>query len=234
MSDSFTSPFLPKKSGEDVDKKKKLEPNFASQLQDKKYACRLCHRSYRLLGGLVSHYESKHGSKIPEDLYAEYRGLEKIGDASPASTATASPKTESSGKYSEADEAAKNTPQPDTEVNLHIRSACNIHLLGRVVDVKEGFVKSEAVTQLLLDVSEEAADGSPSPFGKDLITVRCFGDDFSKHVKQNVADLSPNAKVLVTGNLKLNRHVDEVSRRSHAYPFVQVVRPLGSFCVIDR
>ena len=60
---------------------------------------------------------------------------------------------------------------------------------------------------------------------EDLIVVRCMGDLVPVALLRSQVHVG--STLFVTGTLRMNRNVDTASRRSHAYPYVQVVPPLG-------
>ncbi|KPA74936.1 putative mitochondrial RNA-editing complex protein MP81 [Leptomonas pyrrhocoris] len=64
----------------------------------------------------------------------------------------------------------------------------------------------------------------------ELVVVRCMGDLLPAALLHQQVHIG--ATVFVTGTLRMNRNVDTASRRSHAYPYVQVVPPLGSVRVV--
>ncbi|KAG5487943.1 hypothetical protein LSCM1_08258 [Leishmania martiniquensis] len=133
---------------------------------------------------------------------------------------------------------------------LHVRSAVNTVLIGTVRDVQEGFLGAARVLQYVLAVRHSSAESSGAVSAdatgsnaaadddadadededEDLIVVRCVGDLVpSTLLKQQVR---LGTTMFVAGSLRMNRNVDTVSRRSHAYPFVQVVPPLGCVRVL--
>lgn len=209
---------------------------------DRKFACRSCTRTFRLLDAIVTHYETAHGSKMTEDALEHYRAVAR-GEASgppPAVKVSAAPEegrasaTHPSQEYCPESVAAQQRAMPEVEVAAHIRSFSNAALMGSVVEVRHGFLGARAVTQLLLRVDEEAtasaAEASPrTAEGPELVTVRCFGEQFAVTVREGVRE---GTVVLVNGVLKMNRLVDTDSRRSHAYPYVKVMPPFGTLAVM--
>ncbi|RNF16617.1 putative RNA-editing complex protein MP81 [Trypanosoma conorhini] len=123
-------------------------------------------------------------------------------------------------------------------LQVHLRASSNAVLLGRIADVQHGFLGTTAVTQYVLEVGEEGpaagaggADAASSPATEtELIVVRCMGDNFPAALLKEQVHLG--STVLVQGTLRMNRHLDNASKRIHAYPFVQVVPPLGCVKVI--
>jgi hypothetical protein len=137
-----------------------------------------------------------------------------------------------------------------TAPHVHVRSAVNTVLVGVVRDVQEGFVGDTRVIQYVLAIQNSsgsntatgrtpaasnaaAADGGANERKEDttaaadeeLIVVRCVGDLVPATLLHQQVHLG--STLFVTGTLRMNRNVDTVSRRSHAYPYVQVVPPLG-------
>jgi len=64
----------------------------------------------------------------------------------------------------------------------------------------------------------------------EYVVVRCCGDSVPTAPLRS--QVRPGTVLFVSGLLRLNRCVDMVSHRSHAYPFVQVVPPLGTINVV--
>ncbi|RNF07364.1 putative RNA-editing complex protein MP81 [Trypanosoma rangeli] len=123
-------------------------------------------------------------------------------------------------------------------LQVHLRAGSNTVLLGRIADVQHGFLGTMAVTQYVLEVEEEGpaadagAEGTASlpATESELIVVRCMGDNFPAALLKEQVRLG--STVLVQGTLRMNRHLDNASKRIHAYPFVQVVPPLGCVKVV--
>nr|4DK3_C Chain C, RNA-editing complex protein MP81 [Trypanosoma brucei]4DK3_D Chain D, RNA-editing complex protein MP81 [Trypanosoma brucei]4DK6_C Chain C, RNA-editing complex protein MP81 [Trypanosoma brucei]4DK6_D Chain D, RNA-editing complex protein MP81 [Trypanosoma brucei]4DKA_C Chain C, RNA-editing complex protein MP81 [Trypanosoma brucei]4DKA_D Chain D, RNA-editing complex protein MP81 [Trypanosoma brucei] len=104
------------------------------------------------------------------------------------------------------------------------RAGSNALMIGRIADVQHGFLGAMTVTQYVLEV-----DGGASG-EKEFIVIRCMGDNFPASLLKDQVKLG--SRVLVQGTLRMNRHVDDVSKRLHAYPFIQVVPPLGYVKVV--
>ncbi|KAG5512116.1 hypothetical protein JKF63_07581 [Porcisia hertigi] len=140
---------------------------------------------------------------------------------------------------------------PVTEIpQVHVRSAVNTVLIGTVRDVQEGFVGATRILQYVLavrntstessgsasrgtmgsDVNAITEDEGISDAEEDLIVVRCIGDLVPVALLKQQVRLG--SILFVAGSLRMNRNVDTVSRRSHAYPYVQVVPPLGCVRVL--
>ncbi|KAF5218854.1 putative Kinetoplastid RNA editing protein 1 [Trypanosoma cruzi] len=123
-------------------------------------------------------------------------------------------------------------------LNVHVRAGSNTVLLGRIADVQHGFIGTMAVTQYVLEIDGENATSNTGDEGaelspeseKELIVIRCMGDNFPAALLKEQVRLG--STVLVQGTLRMNRHIDSASKRLHAYPFVQVVPPLGCVKVI--
>lgn len=64
---------------------------------------------------------------------------------------------------------------------------------------------------------------------EEFFVVRVTGDA----LRYVVDSVRVGHSIMVHGTLKMNRHLDDVSKRVHAYPFVQVTAPLGSIVVVD-
>ncbi|ESL10292.1 RNA-editing complex protein MP81 [Trypanosoma rangeli SC58] len=123
-------------------------------------------------------------------------------------------------------------------LQVHLRAGSNTVLLGRIADVQHGFLGTVAVTQYVLEVEEEGPAADAGAEGEaslpatesELIVVRCMGDNFPAALLKEQVRLG--STVLVQGTLRMNRHLDNASKRIHAYPFVQVVPPLGCVKVV--
>ncbi|EKF26261.1 RNA-editing complex protein MP81, putative [Trypanosoma cruzi marinkellei] len=123
-------------------------------------------------------------------------------------------------------------------LHVHVRAGSNAVLLGRIADVQHGFIGTMAVTQYVLEIDGESTTSNTGDEGaklspeseKELIVVRCMGDNFPAALLKEQVRLG--STVLVQGTLRMNRHIDSESKRLHAYPFVQVVPPLGCVKVI--
>ncbi|CAC9437933.1 Mitochondrial_protein_81 [Leishmania infantum] len=134
---------------------------------------------------------------------------------------------------------------------VHVRSAVNTVLIGTVRDVQEGFLGATRILQYVLAVRNTSAESSGcasadamgshvdasngeeegAGVDEDLIVVRCVGDLVPVALLKQQVRLG--STIFVAGSLRLNRNVDTVSRRSHAYPYVQVVPPLGCVRVLE-
>ncbi|KAK7197571.1 Mitochondrial protein 81 [Novymonas esmeraldas] len=125
---------------------------------------------------------------------------------------------------------------------VHVRAAANAVLVGTVRDMQDGFVGSTRVLQYVVAVGHPrladaagaggaaAAAETEATEAEELIVVRCLGDLVP--AAQLRQQMRLGSTVFVSGSLRMNRNVDAVSRRSHAYPFVQVVPPLGCVRVL--
>ncbi|KAG5488185.1 hypothetical protein LSCM4_08164 [Leishmania orientalis] len=133
---------------------------------------------------------------------------------------------------------------------VHVRSAVNMVLVGTVRDVQEGFLGATRILQYVLavrnTVAEAPSSASVDAIGSDaaaseeeqedadadeeLIVVRCVGDLVPVTLLAQQVRLG--STMFVAGSLRMNRNIDTVSRRSHAYPYVQVVPPLGCVRVL--
>jgi hypothetical protein len=224
----FVSPFVKNVEGPEA----KQNPTFRTNtILKRNFPCHLCGKSFRLLEALVSHYATQHMTTIPSDHLAAL----KNGGLKPASESAARSTTESLPRSSEVEQGNRSGPDTQqTESQLHMRCATSMSIVGRVESVASGYLKREAVVQLL--VSVEA--------GKEMetFTVRLFGDAFHKlysapsapgNAEERSRSILQGKFVFIEGSLKLNRHVDEVSRKAHAYPFVQVVPPFGQCVIIE-
>nr|CCD15592.1 unnamed protein product [Trypanosoma congolense IL3000] len=149
-------------------------------------------------------------------------------------------------------------PVEEEALAVHIRAGSNAVLLGRVADVQHGFLGPMNVTQYVVEVDGDDAESTIEPSTpeappntpsspvassdggvrtrgpvereKEFIVVRCMGDNFPTSLLKEQVKLG--SKVLVQGTLRMNRHIDNVSKRLHAYPFVKVVPPLGYIKVL--
>ncbi|CAJ1015701.1 hypothetical protein, conserved [Leishmania lindenbergi] len=147
--------------------------------------------------------------------------------------------------------ASDATAAEDTDVpQVHVRSAVNTVLIGTVRDVQEGFLGATRIMQYVLAVRDTTAESQGSmsademgsnvvanqeedggaDVDEDLIVVRCVGDLVPVALLKQQVRLG--STMFVAGSLRMNRNVDTVSRRSHAYPYVKVVPPLGCVRVL--
>lgn len=136
---------------------------------------------------------------------------------------------------------------------LHVRSAVNAVLVGTVRDVQEGFVGATRILQYVVAVcnpsnghhrsasaAPDTAHGAEKAAGveeegggetsEELVVVRCVGDLVPAALLRQQVRLG--STMFVSGSLRMNRNIDTVSRRSHAYPYVQVAPPLGCVRVL--
>ncbi|CCW62879.1 unnamed protein product [Phytomonas sp. EM1] len=67
---------------------------------------------------------------------------------------------------------------------------------------------------------------------EELVVVRCLNACNTLPLTLLQQQLHIGCRAYVEGVLKMNRHVDDISRRSHAYPYVRVVPPQGSIVVL--
>ncbi|CBH09378.1 RNA-editing complex protein MP81 [Trypanosoma brucei gambiense DAL972] len=149
-------------------------------------------------------------------------------------------------------------PVEQDALAVHIRAGSNALMIGRIADVQHGFLGTMTVTQYVLEVDGDerinskgvttpASACTPDPAStkaveakgeegevvepeKEFIVIRCMGDNFPASLLKDQVKLG--SRVLVQGTLRMNRHVDDVSKRLHAYPFIQVVPPLGYVKVV--
>lgn len=210
-------------------------------------ACHKCGSTYRLLDALQDHYEEAHGTEIPDNLLAKYMHNSPAselydgkytanGDGAAGTVGGASSEGNEGGGLSTSGgddgEGGLGIPTPieEKDVSLHIRSATNIVLSGPVVEVKFGYIHSHAVCQVVVRASY--ADGSVSEPDVELVTVRCFGDEYQQSGSLG-QQLVLGANVVVNGTLRLNRHMDTVSNKVHSYPFVSVASSCGCIQLVD-
>lgn len=123
------------------------------------------------------------------------------------------------------------------QVRVHTRCAANMVLVGAVRDIQEGFLGRDRVLQYVVAVRQPSIHRSGGTFEveeeeEELIVVRCLNTSHTLAINHMQRSLHVGSQVLVEGSLRMNRHPDTTSRRVHAYPFVQVVPPLGSIMVL--
>jgi hypothetical protein len=235
----------------------------------------VCQKPFRLLDALLDHLQQQHQLELTEEelcafhAYAEARRTNpflpshppQAGSSSASATgghalssekrdASHSELLEAAGIAPEDAVALPPTPVEEAALQVHLRAATNITLLGEVVDVQVGYLKSTKVTQLVVrtslttnpvvaaeshDISTQQQQQQPSNSSSsssecDFHVVRIVGDA----LKQSTEACKVGTWVTVVGQLRMNRHVDDVSRRSHAYPFVHVHAPLGTVIVCPQ
>ncbi|KAG5487169.1 hypothetical protein CUR178_08181 [Leishmania enriettii] len=187
------------------------------------------------------------GSSTDVDSDARKGGAERtaIGDCVGSSRAPPAGESPASRPSNDAT-AADSTEAPQ----VHVRSAVNMVLVGTVRDVQEGFLGATRILQYVLAVRNTLAEAPSSASvdaggsdaaaseeeqedadaNEELIVVRCVGDLVPVTLLAQQVRLG--STMFVAGSLRMNRNIDTVSRRSHAYPYVQVVPPLGCVRVL--
>lgn len=278
LKDEPLNPFLPLASmatGHDSQGLVPGSPNFTHARDARPYACHLCAKSFRLLDALVDHAEVEHDVELTQEQLEELHGaaqrrnpfivqkekgtgLAASDDGGAAAGAGAPPSGCSGEGLTETETSAlPPTPVVEADVSVHLRAVNNTTLLGEVVDVQNGFVKSSRTTQYVVRTSDmstykrrmlnamqraaptegSSADNAPSVVSDEnteddeveFHVVRAVGD----HMKYATDQIRVGTKIMASGVLRMNRHVDQASRRSHAYPFVLVSAPLGSIVIVD-
>lgn len=117
-------------------------------------------------------------------------------------------------------------------VRLHSRVASNILLRGEVSDVQHGYFGKQLVLQYVVRViGQEAAGGEQQQQQRaaeeiEYVVVRYQGEPASFTALK--ASIHTGSDVVVMGNLRLDRRLDPISKRRHAYPVVIVAPPYGS------
>ena len=244
-----------------------------SAILAKKLTCHLCQSTFRLLDSLHSHYEDEHDMAMPDEvlraslavsttapLYADKIPPARAEAMKAAEGGAAAGGDESGGAAGEgeggylvgsgggsdggASAVAAPVPIESADIAIHLRAQSNTVLLGTIVEVKRGFVKTHAVLQLIVKIchetssdekqakEKEGADASSSSASEtELITVRCYGDGFNAGLYQS--EVRVGSQVMVNGTLRLNRRLDKISNRVHAYPYVLVMMPQGSIQLIE-
>jgi len=198
-------------------------PSLAAAVR-RRFSCPKCNRAFRLLDALIDHYADDHdGATLSERELQQLRQIE-------AQRAYYNPKklegpaTVGDG-FSRADGTERPAVVAEEQVTVHARALNNTVLVGEVVDVQKGFLKSLVVTQCVVKTC-----GGNDEQSSELVVVRCLGDGAAAQALE-VAKLGRTVAVL--GTLRLNRHPDADSKRSHAYPFIEVCPPLGSLTVVE-
>ena len=207
-------------------------PSIEAAADAKIFECHVCFKRFRIRDSLLDHYLDVHDmepslDELPQGasrsaLYASTRKMLQA-DGQICSKEGLNDDDESKSG------ATEGIPPPlhETEVSVHMSACSNTVIIGEVVDVQKGFLGSNKVTQLVVKVGE---DEEPSSLTQsEWITVRVFGDSLS-FVLDSVRS---GSSVMVHGSLRMNRRVDAAVKRSHAYPYVQVVPPLGSILVVE-
>ena len=235
--------------------------SVATSVPKGKMACLECGSTYRLLDALQDHYEDAHGMELPDELLTKYMNVSPATDlyegkytanagestSAAASGGAASGSSATSGSGGAAGSSSGGddddglkipTPIEEKDVSLHVRAATNTVISGAIVEVKHGFIQNHAVCQIVVKTTHSASDTSADDNAAaadadiELFTVRCFGDEFQQTGVFG-QQLQVGANVVANGQLKLNRHMDSVSNKVHAYPFVSVASPCGFVQLLD-
>lgn len=225
-------------------------PSLVQAAQQRRYACTHCSKTFRLLDGLVTHYEVAHVMEIPIDELRKYQklsasapmysDLEESSSPPPSTTNMSTAAAPQDSTVTGTEKSVEQQPRSTTETPssvifqrtaVHIRAATNAVLVGVVLECKQGFIGPNSVFQFLVELPNLSAEGgtkeqnSSSGGGGEVITVRCFGESSNVFLSTFVL---PGTQVLVHGILKLNRHRDDASKKLHAYPYIHVHPPLGN------
>lgn len=250
MKDEPLNPFIPvttKPPSPTAGNEGAGQPSLHRAATERPYQCHVCSKSFRLMDGLMDHLQTLHNIELSSD---ELRALlarrttnnpfvAPKKEMSEGTTSAGSSDSEGSaeGIISTNDLAAlPPAPVLEADVGVHIRAGSNVVLLGEVVDIQKGFVKSMSVTQFVIKTTEPStrsdqnyvAEAAEEP-NEEFVVVRVLGDS----MKYIVDHIKVSQSIMVHGCLKMNRRLDDVSKRSHAYPFIQVLAPLGSIVVVE-
>lgn len=222
----FTSPFV---NAANIDAA--MPKTHTSARLERKFKCEHCGKAYRLLDAVLNHYQMAHESEPTPEVLARFKSLDNPFDKT--LSAAAEDAACASKAAAESDAAVRGdgfaaAPIPEVELCAHIRAASNVTLVGRVRELRHGYVQAEPVTQLLVQVDDDGDEPGSSAWS-ELVTVRCFGENFSARLKANAED---GTLVALTGMLKLNHHVDTDSGESYPYPYVRVLEPFGTITVL--
>ena len=211
-------------------------PSLMNAATSRRFKCPTCSKAFRLLDALIDHHEEVHGESMSDTVLADFRNLEKRNVlCKPKEEKTASLANDADGKKSPgAEERATSdvppTPVVEADVGVHFRAHSNAILQGQVTEIQRGFLKTAGVTQLVIKAVGDITDGEAAAADEELIVVRCFGDAFAQSIGEQV---KVGMTVLANGSLRMNRRLDAVSKRTHAYPYIAVSPPLGSVHVVD-
>jgi hypothetical protein len=200
-------------------------PSLAHAAATRRFACPACPKAFRILDALIDHHEETHGGSLADEVMVAMREMEKRSIlCKPADVETS--RHALALKKSSMD-AAATPPAPvvEADVGVHFRAHSNAVVQGQVTEIQRGFLKSVAVTQLVVK-----AVGASQDEEDEYVVVRCVGDSFALLVSEQV---KVGTTVLTNGSLRMNRRLDAVSKRTHAYPYIVVSPPLGSVHVVD-
>lgn len=154
--------------------------------------------------------------------------------------------------------SSSTTPAAENlSIRLHARLLCTTLLRGIVMDVQHGYMAKRLVLQYVVKVigreksnknaneggvSTTVTDASGENKGngkgvassgdeEELIVVRYQGEPTSFTALRS--SIHVGADVVAMGNLRLDRRLDTLSKRYHAYPVVIIVPPFGSIRAVS-
>lgn len=199
--------------------------------------------------------EKVHISSLSDD-NLERKESDMVGAGASPSTASVTTKTSTMASSSLSPAPAPPPRFHHISLRIHSRLFCNTLLKGIVADVQHGYLAKRLVLQYVVKVigregeeavalipslenslqegghtkAEEIKEGEKNLKAKreseeELIVVRYQGEPTSLTALRS--SIHVGTHVLAVGNLRLDRRLDAVSKRYHAYPVVIVVPPYG-------
>ncbi|CUE63364.1 RNA-editing complex protein MP42, putative [Bodo saltans] len=209
------------------------------------FVCTICQKTFRLEAALQHHYQAKHGMDMPQANHST-PSSSSATPSKPLSTAfgvnlssvlegTTNDAASSSTQYVHAGESsqpsmpqyhldvAPNAPE-EGDLAAHWRLVNHCVLVGTVSEIQEGFVFEDRVLQCLL--ATDFDNPSPGDPDKDFHTVRVYGS--SEALKSMKLIMTPNARVMVSGRLRLVPQFDSITNKYYHHPVVMVPEGSGS------
>lgn len=206
------------------------------------FVCTICQKTFRLEAALQHHYQAKHGMEMPHQATAQtaaplHGGLRPSAagafGVNLSSVLESSTEVPLATQYVHVGDAsqpsmpqyhldvAPNAPE-EGDLAVHWRLVNHFVVVGTVSEVQEGFVFEDRVLQCL--VATDFDNPSPGDPDKDFHTVRLYGS--SETLKSMKSIMTPNARVFVSGRLRLVPQFDAVTNKYYHHPVVVV--PEGS------
>lgn len=202
-----------------------------------------------------------HGSSVVEEVLPSVGNGNKSDLPAMAPSPSVAPKVESITPVPSSSSSSSSSTTPAAEmlsIRLHSRLLCTTILRGIIMDVQHGYTAKRFVLQYVVKVigrekrqrnaveqggdsttgihaSEEntPVENGVSPKGdeEELIVVRYQGEPTSFTALRSTIHVGSD--VVAIGNLRLDRRLDTLSKRYHAYPVVIIVPPFGSIRVVS-
>jgi hypothetical protein len=211
-----------------------------SEDMDKRlFVCTVCQKTFRLEAALQHHYQAKHGMEMPQSnpsaSPATPKPLSTAFGVNLASVLEGSVDAVSPTQYVHVGESsqpsmpqyhldvAPNAPE-EGDLAAHWRLVNHCVMVGTVSEVQEGFVFEDRVLQCL--VATDFDNPSPGDPDKDFHTVRVYGS--SETLKSIKLIMTPNARVMISGRLRLVPQFDSITNKYYHHPVVMVPEGSGS------